>query len=377
MKGKNIIFSTAKKYVGKACRAVGKHSPTILIIAGSVGVVAGVVLAVKAGKESDIKTQKEKEDLEIVHNHKSMISDEPIINGETGEELPTTGYTKFDYTKDLTHAYMNLIFAYAKVYGPAALTTLFSLFLIFSSHRILNKRYGMAYAGLAAMTKAYDQYRRNVIDAEGLEADQRYRFGIKAVDELEPLLDKEGNPKLDKNGNPKQVKRSYDIINGTSLDPRSVLWDETTAAVRFDNKSPSEYERFLNNKNAVLNAQAAANNVLIHRADDPMYDGIGYLYLNEVLYRLGMKPVDMGWLVGWRYDPRLDITSDKFDATYKKPEDWGDNCVDFGLNNPEIPGYEGRQRFLAGHEEAVLLYMNWDGIIWDKIGYRVDPKHWR
>ena len=368
MKAQNIIFTTARRFVGKVNNGVRKHSPTILLIAGGVGVIAGVVLAVKAGKESEAKTQKEKEELEVVHGMKEKISEEETVEVLENGESMTYVYTKMDYARDLTHAYGNLILAYAKVYGPAALTTLFSLFLIFTSHRILNNRYMMTSAGLAAMSKAYDAYRKNVIDAEGMEADQRYRFGIKAVDEEKPLLDKDGNPKLDKNGNPKKIKNTYDILAYDVIDPRSVLWDETTAPSRFDNKSISEYERFLNNKNVILNAQASANNILKARASDPLYDGIGFIYLNEVLAKLGLKPVDIGWLVGWRYDPRLDITSEKFDPSVKWPDDWGNNCVDFGLENPSIPGYDGRQRFLAGHEEAILLYMNYDGYIWDHVG---------
>lgn len=369
MKAGKIILSTVKSYVGKASRTLSKNSPTILLVAGSVGVVAGVVLAVKAGKESDTKTQKEREDLEVVHGMKDKVTDETttVENGDTGETAIQT-YTKIDYMRDLTHAYGNLIFAYAKVYGPAALTTLFSLFLIFSSHRILNNRFKMAYAGLAAMTKAYDAYRQNVIDAEGLEADQRYRFGIKAVEEDKPLFDKDGNPKLDKNGNPKSVKDRYDILTDPCTDPRSVLWDETTSN-KFD-FSTNDLERTDANNATIRNALIAANNKLKIRAKNPLYNGIGYITLNEVREMLGMKPVDVGFFVGWLYDPRFDVESDKFDVYAKVPDDWGDNRVDFGLDNPSLPGYEGRLRFMAGHEEAVMLYMNYDGIISDKLGLR-------
>ncbi len=373
MKVKNIILKTAGKYIGKVNNTIGKHSPTILIVAGAVGVVAGVVLAVKAGKESDAKTQKEREDLETVHNMKNRVSDEPIVEtAENGETIRYT-YTKTDYTRDLTHAYGNLLFAYAKVYGPAALTTLFSLFLIFSSHRILTKRYAMTYASLATMTKAYDAYRKNVISAEGPEADQRYRFGIKAIDEEQPLLDKDGNPKLDKNGNQKMVKRTYDVITEPVIDPRSVLWDEVTAFGRYDNTSPEEYIRWKNNVSVIIAAQEAANNIMQHRADDPRNDGIGYIYLNEVLAQLGLRPIDIGQIVGWRYDPRLDMTSLKYDPYFDTPENraaWGDNRVDFGIYNSDIPGYENRQKFMNGDEEAILLYMNYDGIINDKIGLK-------
>lgn len=371
MKAGNIIFDTTKKVISRVNNTMSKHSPTILLTAGAVGVVTGVVLAIKAGKEADVKTQGVRDEFVKVHEAKAKVSDEPktIMDGETGEES-ICAYTKIDYAKDLSKAYTRLIFAYARVYGPAMLTTLFSLFLIFTSHQILTKRYALTYAGLATMTKAYDSYRKNVIEAEGLEADERYRFGIKTVTEEKPLLDKDGNPKLDKNGNPKSVKEVYDILPEKIVDPRSVLWDEVTAAGFFDNNSSDELIRWRNNVNKVIAAQTAANNILQNRANDPRFNGIGFIYLNEVLNMLGMKPIDIGQIVGWRYDPRLDISSKKFDPYYVKPVDWGDNFVDFGLENEKLPGYELRRKFLSGHEDAVLLYMNYDGEICDKIGFK-------
>ena len=375
MKGK-IIFDTARKYVSKARKAVSKNSPTILIVAGGVGVVAGVILAAKAGKESDEKTLEAKKELDYVHTHKELIRQELKEEYEDGTVVMHC-MTQADYAKELTHAYGRLIFAYAKIYGPAALTTLFSLFLIFTSHRVLKGRYTTACIGLATMSKAYDAYRKNVIEAEGPEADQRYRFGIKTIEEMKPLLDKEGNPKLDKDGNPKKIKEKHDILPDEIIDPRSVLWDETTAHGTYDNTSSDDYIRWKNNVSSVLMAQEASNNIMRARSLDPRNDGIGYIYLNEVLLKLGMKPIDIGQLVGWRYDPRLDMTNPKYDPYYTAPEDWGDNKVNFGIDEPDLPGYQQRQDFIAGHEDAILLYMNYDGIINDKIGIKSIYSHRR
>ena len=374
MKAPKIIFDTTRKVVGKVTNSISRHSPAILLVAGAVGVVGGVILAVKAGKESDTKTQQAKEELDIVHQYKSKITEavEVVTDGESGEEKRFV-YSRMDYAKDLTHAYANLIFAYIKLYGPAALTTAFSLFLMFTSHRILTKRYALTYASLATMTKAYDSYRKNVIAAEGFAADERYRLGIKAVEEEKPLLDKDGNPKLDKNGEPKKIRERYDIIGQELIDPRSVLWDSVTAHGRFDDISSDEYIRWKNNVNTVLAAQSAANNILKARAKDPRNDGIGYIYLNEVLNQLGMKPIDIGQIVGWRYDPRLDMSEDKYDPYFDTEENrknWGDNKVDFAIEDPTVPGYKERQRFKNGDEEAIVLFMNYDGVINDKIGLR-------
>ena len=88
---------------------------------------------------------------------------------------------------------------------------------------------------------------------------------------------------------------------------------------------------------------------------------------------LGVEPIDIGNLLGWRYDPRLDPTSPDYDFEYVKyckdhNIKWGDNRVDFGLDDPKVPGYDLRLKFLTGHEDAILLYMNYDGEIWNKVG---------
>lgn len=365
----NKIIDTTKKFISSVNTSMAKNSPTILIFAGAVGVVAGVVLAVKAGKVVDEKTQAAKDDLKEVHSKKKDVDQEIDVTDEDGKVAKAT-YTKVDYAKELTQSYGRLIFAYAKVFGPAAVTTLFSLFLIFTSHNILTKRYAITYASLATMTKAYDSYRKNVIEAEGPEADEKYRFGIKTIEEEVPVFDKDGNPKLDKNGNPKKIKTTKEVIDEDIIDPRSVLWDEVTAFGTYDNVTADEEIRWRNNANAVMQAQKAANAIMEARSHDPRNNGIGYIYLNEVLNMLGMKPVDVGQTFGWRYDPRLDISNKKYDPYYHAPEDWGDNRVDFGLNNPDIPGYEARRRFLSGHEDAILLFMNFDGIINDKVGLK-------
>ncbi len=365
MKAFDIIKSTTRSFIGKASMGLRKNAPTIFIVAGAAGVVTGFVLAIKAGKNSDDSTAQAREDLEKVHAKKEEAYAEPE---NPNEEKP---YTKADYAKDLTHAYLNLCLAYARTYGPAALTTAFSLLLIFKSHKMLKKENALTYASLVATTKAYDAYRRHVIEEEGLEADERYRFGIKAIEQERELLDKNGNPKLDKEGNPKKIREKVNMLTEPDIiDIRSALWAEETAK----NFDFNPIDGHAMNVHTVLMAQEAANNILVYRSKDPRNNGIGWIYLNEVLSRLGLPEWDIGQVVGWLYDPRLDPTSPKYDPRYKAPDDWGDNRVDFGIENPDVPGYEARQAFRYGDEEAILLYLNYSGVIADKVGLRT--KYW-
>ena len=75
----------------------------------------------------------------------------------------------------------------------------------------------------------------------------------------------------------------------------------------------------------------------------------GYLFLNEVYERLGIKQTKAGQIVGWVYDTKEPI---------------GDNYVDFGIYNTNI---EKTRDFVNGYENVILLDFNVDGNILDLI----------
>lgn len=369
MKGK-IIFSTAREYISKAKKLAVKNSPTILMIAGSVGVVAGVVLAIKAGMDTEKKLEEPKKDLEKVHSKKEKAGDEPIEETLESGEVITYYYKKEDYYKDLTRAYINIGRAYAKLYAPAIATTALSLLMIFKGHSILNKRYTSAAIGFATMSNAYDQYRRNVIENEGEEADEKYRFGIKAVDEEIPVFDKDGNPKLDKNGKQKTIKNTKYVSTNTKFDFRTILFDPSTSIFYSDpicSTKEEEFAKIEHNISVINNAQQTANNRMRARAKNPRSGGIGFFYYDEMAELLGITLPDKIKLVAhdiiWRYDPRLDPNEpDYYDPNFKRPDDWGDNCVNFGLRDPNVPGYKDRLKFMNGLEDGILIYMNYAGV---------------
>ena len=65
--------------------------------------------------------------------------------------------------------------------------------------------------------------------------------------------------------------------------------------------------------------------------------------LNDAYDKLGLDRTVPGAVVGWVWDGE------------------GDNMIDFGLYNPV------NERFLSGHEQAVWLDFNVDGVVYEQI----------
>ena len=75
----------------------------------------------------------------------------------------------------------------------------------------------------------------------------------------------------------------------------------------------------------------------------------GHVFLNEVRESLGLDRVPEGQMVGWIYDPN---------------DSERDNYIDFGIYDVYS---EANRRFANGLERSVLIDVNVDGTIYDKI----------
>ncbi len=148
-----------------------KQSPSILIGAGIVGVIAATVKACKATKVATPVIEELKEDLE---NAK-----------DKGDEAKKIKYECYVRTgKELT-----------KIYGPTVILGIASISMIVGSHIILNKRNAALAAALTTVNGAFKDYRRNVIRELGADADEKFRLGKQIVEKEVEYTDKKGNKK--------------------------------------------------------------------------------------------------------------------------------------------------------------------------------------
>lgn len=152
------------------------------------------------------------------------------------------------------------------------------------------------------------------------------------AEENKRLKEERDNPQtqeVDENGNP--VEKRPDYPNGRSGSIYARIWDENNPNYGDDPDSNSIFLR------------------LVRQDAQRKLDMDGYLTLNWVYERLGYKPTDAGFEVGWIKDS-------------KDPS--RDSYIDFNLIEFDRPiiKEDGVQRF-DGSEHVVLLDFNVDGPI--------------
>lgn len=195
--------------------------------------------------------------------------------------------------------------------------------LILGGHGIINKKLATTTASLISTDKLFKNYRQNVIEDQGEEADFRYRTGVKRV-EIETV-------EQDVRGRKRKVKKEMDVVDEAIGNPFMKFFDESNPNFT---KNPLDNLDFLKKQEEWLNTRLRAQ---------------GYLFLNDVLYDLGYKRCSEGCVYGWIYDP------DNPDAH---------NSISFGIKDIRRKTI---QNAINGYEPVVLLDFNVDGVIIDKL----------
>lgn len=286
-----VNFKSIGTSVMRTANKVGfmlkKHSPEILVVAGSIGTVASTVMACKSTiKAVELINESEfKEDLSAIR--------------QAHEEFPVEKYSEMDYKKDLVVVYTKLGMRLVKVYTPSIIMMATSLGMIFASNNIMRKRNAALAASYATLQKIFDKYRENVRNTYGEEVDKDMRYGRVQKTIAETVTDE--------NGKEKTVKTKVKSVDGIdNLGDFARMFNEDSKAFRKDEhgRPDDDYNyTFLDCREAEANLRLRTK---------------GYLWLNEVYEMIGFPEVLDGQEAGWIYDPDR--------------EDEGDNKVSFGLD---------------------------------------------
>lgn len=236
----------AGRKLGKALLMGKKYSPEILTIAGTVGVVASVVLIARA----TLKTQ------DIIQESKSEV------NYYKNSDLPQK-----ELDRELSRVYVKRTVDIVKVYTPGGILLIGSLAAMLGATGILKKRNVAAIAAYNALKSQYDSYRQNVIDTEGADKDREYRLGLRDEEVTNPET---GEKHIVKKSDPSRYSRYAKIF------------DEGNANF---NRSWRE-----GNLTFLLAQQKYATQKL---------NAKGWLTLNEVYDALGLDETPDGAVVGW------------------------------------------------------------------------------
>lgn len=285
-----------------------KHSPEILMVTGTIGVVTSAVMACKATLKVNDILEGTKQDVDK-------------INGVLENEEYADKYSEEDSKRDLLIVYAQTGIKLAKLYAPSVILGTLSLGAMITSNNILRKRNVALAAAYTVLDKGFKDYRSNVIERFGEKIDKELKHNIKAKT-FETVT-------VDENGKEKKTKEEVNICDEISDFAR--FFDEGS---RYFTKDPEYNLMFLKNQERYANDKLKAK---------------GYLFLNDVYRMLDIPETKAGQIVGWIYDEKC-------------PN--GDNYVDFGIYNTNR---EKSRDFVNGYEKVILLDFNVDGNILEHI----------
>lgn len=306
----NNFMATVSRSVHKIGFKLKKHSPEILAVTGVVGIVASTVMACKATTKVSTIVDETKETIETIHDSVGKG-----LHTSDGEE-----YTQEVANKDLAIVYTQTAWKLVKLYAPSVTLGIVSISCMVGSNQILRKRNVALAAAFKAVDTSFKEYRDRVIDRFGKDLDRELRFGIKAKEVEEKVVDE--------NGKETTVTKTVEVMDPSATHSiYSVVYDDGCLGW---SKSPELNKVFL------IQQQNYANDKLkLH----------GILTLNEVYDMLGIQRTAYGQIAGWVYTE---------DGTA------GDDFVDFGIFDANN---ERSAAFLNGYERNVVLDFNCIGNI--------------
>ena len=307
---KLAIFNNVTRTVHKIGFQLKKHSPEILAVAGTVGVVASTVMACKATTKLHDVLEDSKNQVNQVH--------EVLEN----KSIPAEKYSEEDGKKDIAVIYTQTTLKVVKLYAPSVILGALSLTSILTSNKILRKRNVALAAAYTAVDKGFKEYRANVIERFGKDLDRELRFNVKAK-EIEETV-------VNDNGEEETVKK---VVNEATI-------------------GKSEYARFYDDGCKGWEKDPEYNLMFLRHVQDYLNDLLrtrGHVFLNEAYDQLGIPRTKAGAIVGWVYNEKNPV---------------GDNYIDFGIYDPKD---EKARDFVNGYERVILLDFNVDGPILDLI----------
>ena len=309
---KTEIISNLTRTLNRTGLKIKKHSPEILLAAGTVGVVVSGIMACKATLKVNEILDESKQQIDTIH---SVAADPNMAEKYTAE----------DGKKDLAIVYTQTAVKMIKLYGPSVGLGVVSLGCMISSNRILSKRNVALAAAYTAVDKSFKEYRSRVVERFGKQLDKELRYNIKAK-EVEEVS-------KDENGHEVVKKEVVDVIDDdpNTYSPYSIVFDDGNEGWDPD---PERTKFFL------IQQQNWANERLKAK---------GHLFLNEVYDMLGARRTKAGAQVGWVYDENNVV---------------GDNYVDFGIFDTRR---SKARDFVNGYEKVIVLDFNVDGCILDLI----------
>ena len=164
---KNELMTKATRSFHKFGFKMKKHSPEILAITGTIGIITSAVMACKATTKLNTILAESKVQIDQIHEY-----------AET--EGFSEKYTEEDSKKDLTIVHVQTGVKLVKLYAPSVILGALSITAMLGSNHILRKRNIALAAAYTAVDKSFKDYRSRVVERFGEELDKELKYNIKA-----------------------------------------------------------------------------------------------------------------------------------------------------------------------------------------------------
>lgn len=314
---KTELMNSVTRKLHKGGFWLKKHSPEILSIVGTAGVVVSAVMIGKASTKINPILEETKAHAGRINEGVEKGEVKSMVNGE----VKLVPYSEEDGKKDLLIIYSQTGLKLAKLYAPAVIVGAASLGCLLGANNILRKRNVALTAAYATAHQGLEEYRSRVVERFGKELDRELMYNIKAKEIEETVVNEDGTEQV--------VTKTVDAADPNFNSIYARFYDEYCTGWT---RSAEDNLRFLKMQQAFANKKLQAQ---------------GYLYLNDVYEMLGIPKTKAGHVVGWIYDEAHPV---------------GDNYVDFGIYDL----YNEKARdFVNGREMSILLDFNVDGNVWE------------
>lgn len=246
----NLVPKSLSRMTHRSLLKINASSPTILVVAGVVGLGATAVMAAKATRKID----------PVLDEHKQTRS-------EIGYSIQTK-----EQQRELVKLYAHTTFELTKIYGPTIFVGTTSAIAVLGGHKILRTRHAAALSAYSGLMEQFTAYRRRIVQTLGAEMEQDIFDGAHGEYEEDP--DHPGEYKLkskwDGSNNPDSYLRPW-------FDEANVNWS----------RNPENTYMFLKG------VQNHANRMLEIR---------GHVFLNDVFDWLNMPRQPEAVVAGWLRD---------------------------------------------------------------------------
>lgn len=238
--------NVATRVVSRAGLKLSKHSPEILMAAGTIAVIGGVVLACKATLHAEEVLDKHKDEMETINNAVELDED----------------YAANGMQCDKVLAYAHTVGGFIKLYAPAVGATALGIGCFLGAYGIVQKRYLAVVAAYDGLQKTFLEYRERVREKLGEDEEKKLYYGAEKIEINEE-------------------EKKLVLPNGYTPSVYSRFFDETS----------TQWTRNATlNKMNLINWQNWANDLL---------NAHGHVFLNEVYDMLGIPRSREGAVVGW------------------------------------------------------------------------------